>query len=95
VLLANIFFPGFGTMLSAATCLHLRNHVLLVQGKKTLCVGAIVCDGLLQLFLSPILIGWIWSVFFGYQVYITSKKALIIAQENTTIKTSQPNKQLI
>lgn len=72
VLLINIFLPGVGTMLSAATCFHVRNHGLMVQGKRTLCVGAIVCDGLLQLFLAPILVGWVWSVIFGYQVYSMS-----------------------
>lgn len=64
-LVLNILMPGSGTLLSAATCLHLRNHTGPVNGEQVLCLGSVVCDGLLQFFLSPILIGWVWSVLFG------------------------------
>lgn len=72
VFVLNIFLPGFGTMLSAATCIHFRNHEGLVDGERVRCSGSVVADGLLQLFLFPILVGWVWSVIVGYQIYTQS-----------------------
>ena len=68
-LILNIVLPGTGTMLSAATCLHVRNLTTMVNGQRQVCLGSVVCDGLLQFFLAPILIGWVWSVLFGLQIY--------------------------
>lgn len=51
ILILNIFFPGWGTMVSA--CL----------GSE--CRTATVLLGLLQLILAPLIIGWVWSIIWG------------------------------
>ena len=52
-LILNIFLPGVGTMVNA--CLGTR----MMPG---------LCYGLLQMLLAPLLIGWIWSIFYGVKI---------------------------
>ncbi len=51
LLLLNIFFPGFGTMINSC----LGHH----------CSGTTFLVGIAQLLLTPLLIGWIWSIWWG------------------------------
>ena len=55
ILLLNIFFPGVGTMLSACC-----------GGAG--CVTEQVFVGILQLLLAATLIGWIWSIWWGFLI---------------------------
>ena len=55
VLILNVFFPGVGTLLLA--CL----------GPSISC-GSQTCVGMLQIILSPFLIGWIWAVYWSFLV---------------------------
>ena len=52
-LLLNIFLPGFGTLLNA-------------------CLGVRVLPGLmygfLQILLTPLIIGWVWSIIYGIKI---------------------------
>ena len=73
VLVANIIVPGLGTIIAG----------VLVKGDP-LINNVIV--GLLQLVLTPFfLVGWIWSIILGIQLY---KKS------NDQIETPQPESEL-
>ena len=56
IFLINLFFPGIGTMFNQCCC-----------GKGQFS-GFGVCIGFLQLLLAPILIGWIWSIWWGVEI---------------------------
>jgi len=56
--LLNIFFPGIGTLLAA--CYDRR-----LSGST----GECLLIGLVQLLLAPVLIGWIFSIVWGYLIY--------------------------
>jgi Na+-driven multidrug efflux pump len=60
VFLLNIFFPGTGTIVAG----------ILSGGDK---VKNNVIVGILQWLLCFILIGWIWSIVTGYQIYKIAK----------------------
>jgi hypothetical protein len=64
-LILNIFLPGWGTMLSATTCMHVvfRDE----KGKKCNC--GTFADGMIQFYLSPLIFGWVWSIVFGIALY--------------------------
>jgi cytochrome bd-type quinol oxidase subunit 1 len=73
-LLLNIFLPGTGTIISAFGWTQDR------KGRQThvemsFINFATVFDGVMQLLLSVILIGWIWSILFGYSIYCKRKYA--------------------
>ncbi len=61
-LFLNIFFPGVGTMISSFNRIHV------VKSHQTMNVATFV-DGILQLVLSVIILGWVWSVLFGLSLY--------------------------
>jgi len=56
----NIFLPGFGTMLNSCA-----------GGAGFSGLGFIY--GLLQLLFAVTLIGWIWSIFYGFEIVRKSK----------------------
>jgi len=58
ILIINIFLPGVGTMILGCC---LPNDM---ANKNEACYG-LICMGALQLVLSIIIIGWIWSILFG------------------------------
>ena len=58
-LLLNIFLPGVGTILNGCLGVHF------VEG---------LCYGLLQILLTPLLIGWIWSIVYGIKIVQLSGK---------------------
>ena len=57
VFLLNIILPGFGTML--ATCFAKNDGIV---------SKAQICCGLLQFLTSFFLVGWIWSIYWGYLI---------------------------
>ncbi len=59
--IVNIFFPGVGTLISACV------------GEKFLKSQLIV--GLLQLILAAFIVGWVWSIIWGYLIYKKSGAA--------------------
>ena len=61
--LLNIFLPGVGTIVSAFTTLHES------PSSKRKCNFAVILDGILQQYLSFIIIGWVWSILFGHALY--------------------------
>eukprot|EP00283_Hemiselmis_rufescens_P011248 CAMPEP_0173436372 /NCGR_PEP_ID=MMETSP1357-20121228/15907_1 /TAXON_ID=77926 /ORGANISM="Hemiselmis rufescens, Strain PCC563" /LENGTH=99 /DNA_ID=CAMNT_0014401443 /DNA_START=41 /DNA_END=340 /DNA_ORIENTATION=+ len=54
----NIFLPGSGTLVAG----------LLEDKPSTMVIGA------LQFVLSWIIIGWIWSVWWGYLIFVAAKE---------------------
>lgn len=58
IIIVNLFFPGVGTII--AGCLGTHG-------------GAAICVGILQLFLFPVLIGWVWALCWGLEL---RKKAI-------------------
>ena len=59
VLIVNIIFPGIGTII-AGYC---------DGGINTNCLGV----GILQMLTAWLIIGWIWSIWWGVQIYEKSK----------------------
>ncbi|KAF0984193.1 hypothetical protein FDP41_007370 [Naegleria fowleri] len=57
ILLLNIFLPGVGTLVAGC-----------VTSKKKK-VKFCIIFGLLQMLLSVVLIGWLWSIFWGVFIY--------------------------
>ena len=55
ILILNIFFPGVGTL------------VLACIGDRFAC-GNQFLVGILQIILAPLIIGWIWSIYWGILV---------------------------
>jgi hypothetical protein len=51
--IVNIIFPGCGTILAGILKSHVKSIIY----------------GILQLFLSCVLIGWVWSVFWGFLIW--------------------------
>ena len=58
--IVNIFLPGIGTIINSFMSSSLRSDTLLV--------------GLLQLLTAIIIVGWIWSIYWGYLMYQQEKK---------------------
>jgi hypothetical protein len=54
----NIFLPGFGTIISG----------LLASDRENDC-WANIFIGLLQMVLAPIIVGWVFSIIWGYLIY--------------------------
>lgn len=63
-LIMNIFLPGWGTMVSAYSCVHAIRE----EGQKCCSCGTF-SDGMLQFYLAPLLFGWVWSILFGVAIY--------------------------
>lgn len=55
----NIFFPGWGTIISSFCGASFSGMALLV--------------GILQFILAPFLLGWIWSIVWGWLIYKKSE----------------------
>jgi hypothetical protein len=53
--ITNIVLPGIGTILSS--CCASKFNVMAVA------------IGLCQLITAPIIIGWVWSIYWGYLIY--------------------------
>ena len=53
----NIIFPGWGTMLSA--CLNTSGQFSSIT----------LITGLVQLLTCWLIVGWIWSILWGYLIY--------------------------
>lgn len=53
----NIFLPGIGTLIAAA------------KAKNEKCLKFNVIVGILQFMLAMILIGWIWSIIWGFIIW--------------------------
>ena len=62
----NIFAPGIGTMLSAFSSLHDKTYQ---STERRVNFGTLV-DGILQQLLTVVLVGWVWSILFGYALYV-------------------------
>ncbi|MES1912233.1 MAG: hypothetical protein MHM6MM_004544 [Cercozoa sp. M6MM] len=58
----DIFLPGIGTLLAGAT-----------EGKTDTMI-----IGVLQFFLAVFLVGWLWSIYWGYLIWKKSKGMLPI-----------------
>lgn len=66
----NCCLPGTGTMLSAFSCVQAPS-----TGKKPRVNWATFFDGLMQQYLSLVIVGWIWSVIFGFALFKKRKSA--------------------
>ena len=58
----NIFFPGLGTIISSCEC---------AKG-GALCTTTLLV-GILQAILTGFLLGWIWSIIWGFMIWNKSK----------------------
>ena len=72
-LVLNILLPGWGTMVSAFSCVHKQpaaatDNFGAAEPKKCCSCGTFT-DGMLQFYLAPLLFGWIWSIMFGVAIY--------------------------
>ena len=56
VLILNILFPGFGTIIAA----------FLTSEKEKMTSTLIV--GILQFILASLLIGWLWAIWWGFKI---------------------------
>ena len=65
VLVMNIFLPGWGTMVSAFSCVHTARD----PDDQSCCSCGTFTDGMIQFYLAPLLFGWIWSIVFGISIY--------------------------
>ena len=60
ILIFNIFMPGVGTITSA-------------YYEPTGCSYPIVVSGIFQLLLTPVCVGWIWSIVQGVYIFKKAK----------------------
>ena len=75
-LILNIFLPGFGTILNA--CLGVRVLPGLIYG-------------FLQILLTPILIGWVWSIIYGIKIVQRSGKERSVYYYETYVPPPYPH----
>ncbi|KAI3386857.1 hypothetical protein SNEBB_010268 [Seison nebaliae] len=65
-LLLNVFIPGTGTVGAGfACCRYRRSDKNLSKGKA---ISLNFLAGFLQLLLAPIIVGWIWSLHWGFRI---------------------------
>lgn len=62
----NVFFPGVGTLIAAC---------------MTDCTCGIILVGLAQMFLSFLLVGWIWAIIWSLNLITKAKEDEINAQK--------------
>ena len=58
VFVVNCVLPGWGTLTSGMMCKEVRCNN--------------ICLGIIQMFLSLIIIGWLWSIWTGYMIWYRS-----------------------
>ena len=68
ILYLNIFLPGVGTILCGY---HQGKNANDNKNHSILC--SLVCYGLAQILLAPIIVGWVLSIIFGIQIYKQSQ----------------------
>ena len=56
-LVMNVFFPGTGSLIAAGNMEDIRTFVF----------------GILQMLLTLILIGWLWSIIWGILIFVRSE----------------------
>ena len=79
--LLNMFLPGTGTIISAFACVrqvrtNKKGEVQSQSGSNPF----VVADGLLQLLFAPLVVGWIWSVLFGWALYQKGQQEPVIEE---------------
>jgi hypothetical protein len=84
ILILNILFAGTGTLITAFWNIseegpNAEGTITIRRAKysKTTLVVA-----LMQMVLSMIIIGWVWSVYWGYLIFTKSLSAPVVEQEN-------------
>ena len=60
LLVLNVLIPGTGTILSS-----------FMDSEASFNLIALIC-GVLQLAMAILVIGWLWSIFHGYAIYVQS-----------------------
>ena len=60
----NCLLPGWGTMVSAFSCVHAHKNP-----DDCCCSCGTFTDGMFQFYLSPLIFGWIWSIIVGWNIY--------------------------
>ena len=65
VFVLNIIFPGFGTMIQS-------------YYHKDGCSVSTWLIGLMQSILAICIVGWIWSIYHGYHVWLVSEAAKLL-----------------
>ncbi|CAM9870895.1 unnamed protein product [Scytosiphon promiscuus] len=55
--IVNIFAPGIGTMIVGFLTCNIENFIM----------------GILQLVLAPFIVGWIWSILWGWELVKVSR----------------------
>eukprot|EP00047_Mylnosiga_fluctuans_P023567 m.141156 g.141156 ORF g.141156 m.141156 type:complete len:124 (+) comp9632_c0_seq13:819-1190(+) len=84
----NVVLPGIGTILAGLSVCCCSN----VGDSGTTKVASVCANfwvGLAQLILSAILIGWLWSIFWGFLFITQSQTAPRVT--TTTVITRQPH----
>ena len=77
-LVLNIVVPGTGTIISSFSYFRyvtLEEKAQNETKKPKFCDWAKMCDGLMQFVLTFFIIGWIWSIVVGCNLYNVSKEA--------------------
>merc|ERR1712200_82068 len=72
IFLINVFAPGSGTGLAAFLLWFIAQDRSTNQNKFSRFI-TLYCIAVLQIITTLILVGWIWSIWWGYKLYLKAR----------------------